>query len=237
MSWTRKPHDMANPLIRLINEGKIRSLQQLKSTYRTLVMKTHPDAVGSDKLVEEHLSLGSCYEEARRYFENRNGPREEPGRTIERNHRLAYFQLLEKLERIDKPYSFHRQQNSNTIRALQDEAQLHFSGWAGLHEHLYLAADREYDRIKAGKPSEPSPQHALAITISPVFHNIVAYHLTGMSFYRKQVNQNLKAILQRLVEEGYPALKEFIELLISDMDHGPAVFGRGRRIFRKRSLD
>ncbi len=228
---------MGNPLTRLINEGKIRNLQQLKSTYRTLVMKTHPDAVGSDKLVEEYLSLSSYYEEARRYFENRNGQQEKPGRAIERNHRLAYFQLLDKLERIDKPFSFHRQQNSNTIRALQDEAQFHFSSWDGLHEHLYLAADREYDRIKAGKSEGPRMEPALAISISPIFHNIVAYHLTGMSFYRKQVNQNLKAILQRLVAEGYPALKEFIELLISDMDHGPAVFGRGRRVFRKKRLD
>lgn len=228
---------MENPLARLINEGKIRNLQQLKSTYRTLVMKTHPDAVGSDKLVEEYLSLSSYYEEARRLFENRNGQQGEPGKADELNHRLAYFQLLKKLEPIDKPYSFHRQRNSTTIRALQDEAQFHFRNWDGRHEPLYLAADREFDRIKSEKPSGPYMQHALAINISPIFHNIVAYHLTGMSFYRKQVNQNLKAILQRLVAEGYPALKEFIELLISDMDHGPAVFGRGRRIYRKQSLD
>jgi hypothetical protein len=31
-----------------------------------------------------------------------------------------------------------------------------------------------------------------------VFHNIIAYHLTGNGFYRKQVKQNLKAMLQRL---------------------------------------
>lgn len=225
-----KARFMGNPLTKLVNEGKIRSLQQLKSTYRTLVMKTHPDAVGSDKLVEEYLSLSSYYEEARRLFESRNGTQGE-------NHRLAYFQILEKLERIDKPYSFHRPQNMTAIRALQDEAELHFRDWNGRHDQLYVAADREYDRIKSEKPSGPYMQHALAITISPIFHNIVAYHLTGMAFYRKQVNQNLKAILQRLDAEGYHALKQFIELLIDDMDNGPAVFGRGRRIFRKKSLD
>ncbi len=221
---------MGNPLTRLVNEGRIRSLQQLKSAYRTLVMKTHPDAVGSDKLVEEYLSLSSYYEEARRLFENRNGPQGE-------NHRLAYFQILEKLERIDKPYSFHRQQNSSAIRAHQDEAELHFRGWNGDHDQLYVAADREYDRIKSEKLTGLSLQHALAINISPIFHNIVAYHLTGMVFYRKQVNQNLKAILQRLDAEGYHALKQFIELLIDDMGNGPAVFGRGRRVFRRKNLD
>jgi hypothetical protein len=219
---------MDNPLTRLIHEGKIRNLQQLKSTYRTLVMKTHPDAVGSDRLVEGYLSLSSFYEEARRFFENKSSLQEQ-------NHRLAYFQILEKLERIDKPYSFHRQQNHLAIRALQGEAWFHFRSWNEQYEQLYVAADREYDRIKSGKPSGPYMKHALAINMSPTFHNIVAYHLTGMSFYKQQVNQNLKAILQRLVVEEYPALKEFIELLIGDMDNGPAVFGKGKRILRKKS--
>jgi hypothetical protein len=58
-----------------------------------------------------------------------------------------------------------------------------------------------------------------------------------MMFYRKQVNQNLKAILQRLAADECLALKEFIELLIRDMNNGPAVFGEGRRIYRRINLD
>lgn len=226
-----------NPFIRLISERKIINLQQLKSTYRTLVMKTHPDAIGSDRLIEGYLALSSYYEEAKRVFENENGPTKGMVKLLVRNHRLAYYQIFQKLELIDKPYSFHRQQNSRKIQELKADACAHFLSWNSGNGKLYLDADRDYDRLKSEKPSGTYPKHALAIQVSPVFHNIVAYHLTGMMFYRKQVNQNLKAILQRLDEEKYPALKEYIELLISDMNHGPAVFGKGTRISTKIRMD
>lgn len=213
---------MSNPLLALIKEGKISSLQQLKSTYRTLVMKTHPDAVGSNRLVEGYLSLSSCYEEAKHALGS--------GNEKALNHRLAYYQKLQELEQIDKPYSFHRRENAGRIRECKAEACSHFRIWNGRHEKLYMDADRDYDRLKAEKPLGPYLKHALAINVSPVFHNITAYHLTGMMFYKKQVNQNLKAILHRLLEEDCEALKEFIELLIRDMNNGPAVFGEGRRI-------
>jgi hypothetical protein len=51
------------------------------------------------------------------------------------------------------------------------------------------------------------------------------------------VNQNLKAILQRLAAEQCPALKDFLELLLNDMSNGPAVFGEGKRIYRRISLE
>ncbi len=213
---------MSNPLVTLIMEGKIRNLQQLKSTYRFLVMKTHPDAVGSNRLVEGYLSLSSYYEEAKHALGSRNE------KTL--NHRLAYYQKLQELELIDKPYSFHRRENAGRIWERKAEACSHFRIWNSRHEKLYVDADRDYDRLKAEKPLGPYLKHALAINVSPVFHNIIAYHLTGMVFYKKQVNQNLKAILQRLVEEDCGALKEFIELLIRDMNNGPAVFGEGRKI-------
>jgi hypothetical protein len=228
---------MRNPLIRLINEGKINSLQQLKKTYRILVMKTHPDAVGSTRLVEGYLSLSSYYEEARRVFENVNGLQKEAGKVIEKNHRLAYYQILQRLELIDKPYSFHRLQNSKKIKELKDEAYFHFITWNGRYEKLYKDADQDYDRLKSVMPLGPYMKHALAINVSPVFHNIITYHLTGMMFYRRQVNQNLKAILQKLVAEKCQALNEFIELLIRDMNNGPAVFGEGKRIFSRIDLD
>jgi len=229
-------YGVGNPLIRLIREGRIGTLQQLKSTYRILVMKTHPDAVGSDRLVESHLSLSAQYEEARQFLERGGGAGAATGTAVPPNHRLAYFQVLHQLELIDKPYSFRRRQNFGRIQALKADALAHFRAWNGHHELLYADADRDYSRIKSEKRADASPEPTLAIVVSPVFHNIVAYHLTGMMFYRKQVNQNLQAILQRLAAEQCPALKEFLELLLGDMNNGPAVFGDGKRIYRKIDL-
>ena len=139
---------MVNPLTKLISDGKIETLDQLKSTYRTLVMKTHPDAVGSNKYVEGYLSLSSYYEEAKQVLTSRNGP-DRGGKAVPRNHRLAYYQVLQRLELIDKPYSFHRQQNAKVIQALKAEARFHFGIWNARYEKLYADAEREYDRIKS----------------------------------------------------------------------------------------
>jgi hypothetical protein len=35
----------------------------------------------------------------------------------------------------------------------------------------------------------------------------------------------------------YEALKEFIELLINDMNRGPAVFGEGKRVLRRMDVE
>ena len=221
---------MSNPLLALIEKGRITSSEQLKSAYRSLVMKTHPDAVGSNRLVEAYILLSSQYEEAKRFLDERGGRAVKSGRTTVLNHRLAYFQILQRLELIDKPYSFHRRENARRIEVLKAEARFHFDGWSSRHHDLYENAEHEYDRLKEEKPASPGTKEDLAITISPIFYNIVTYHLTGIEFYRKQVQQNLAAILLRLAGADCTALKELIELLIRDMNNGAAVFGEGRRI-------
>ncbi len=217
-----------NPFIRLIRQGRIKSLQQLRNTYRTLVMKTHPDTVGSNRLIDRYLSFGSYYEEAKSALENPDAFLTRTPGAVAPSHRLAYYQTLHKLERIDKPYSFHRSQNLKVIHELKAGAYSHFVTWKGEYRGLYSDSDRDYDRLKAEKPSGPYMKHALAVNVSPVFHNIVNYHLTGMLFYKTQLKQNLMAVLQRLTDHECHALREFIELLIHDMDNGPAVFGESK---------
>jgi len=48
---------MSNPLLQLIETGRIQTFDGLKAAYRQAIMKTHPDAVGSDKYVESYLKL------------------------------------------------------------------------------------------------------------------------------------------------------------------------------------
>jgi hypothetical protein len=55
--------------MRMISEGRIRNLQQLKSAYRSLVLMTHPDAAGSDRLTDAFVRLSSDYDEARAFLE------------------------------------------------------------------------------------------------------------------------------------------------------------------------
>ena len=62
------PAQIDNPLIHLIDKGRIRTLEELKATYHKLVMKTHPDAVGSDRLLGKYLEFSAHYEDAKRHL-------------------------------------------------------------------------------------------------------------------------------------------------------------------------
>ena len=225
-----------NPFLKLIQAGKIQTLQQLRSAYRTLIMKSHPDAVGSDRLIEKYLAFSSYYEEAKQAFGYSTPAEDGAPKALSKNHRLAFYQVLQKLERIDKPYNFHREENLPSILELKSEASYHFQNWNPKNQRLYTEADRDYDRLKTEKPGGPYMKNALAINVSPVVHNIVAYHLTGVSFYKKQVKQNLQAVLQKLTDQHCQALRAFIEVLIDDMNDGPAVFGDGPGTRRTRVL-
>ncbi len=217
-------HDTgSNVLIQLIDAGKIASLEELKGTYRQAVMKTHPDAVGSDRYLEGYLALSNQYEEAKAYLFKIHPAN--AGSLIEgaRNHRLAFFQQLQIIEALEMPYAFHPEENRGRLKAAKAAAHTEIAMWdAGLGE-LYKKADQEYVRIKTEKPMGPYLKHALALNIRPVFHDIIAFHLTGKKLYAKQAKQNRSGIMNQLEQRGLGSLREFLSFLIENMENGPAV--------------
>jgi len=207
---------MENIFIKYIQQGKIASLEELKRTYRQIVMKTHPDAVGSDSLVEEYIECRHCYEEARALFEN-----EVQHHQIS-DYRLLFYKEYYSLERSDKPYAFNKYYFSrNQIELTKQRASEYFRKWQPERNELYEQANRIYDQIKLEKPRGPYMKHALLFNLSPVFHNILSYELTGLQFYQKQLKQNFAAVLFQLEQRQFHKLVEFIQFLIADMEQGP----------------
>jgi len=214
---------MSNVLVRLIHEGKIRTLQDLKSAYHTLVMKTHPDAVGSERHLESFLELSSQYGEARAYLasaEDRQSDSEKDGII---NHRLGFFRQLHFIESLEMPYAFRKNENIDKLHLAKETAMNELSGWRKDLPELYKRADMEYVGIKNLKPMGPYLTHALALNVRPLIHNLVAYHLTGRDLYAKQARQNLSGIMHRLTANGCVALREFLSILLEDMKNGAAV--------------
>ena len=208
---------MDNIFIRYINQGKIGSLDDLKRTYRQIVMKTHPDAVGSDRLVEQYIECRNYYEEAKAIFENIE-------KQTNLDYRLQFYKEFYRLERIDKPYAFNKYYFSRKqIELSRQRAFDFFCKWQPDRIELYEQANRIYDQIKVEKPRGPYMKHALLFNLSPVFHNILSYQLTGLQFYRKQLKQNFAAVLFQLEQRQFHKLVEFVQFLIADMEHGPAI--------------
>jgi hypothetical protein len=69
----------------------------------------------------------------------------------------------------------------------------------------------------------PYLKHALALNVRPIYHNIIAFHLTGQGLYAKQAQQNISAVMHRLSEKGCHALHGFITFLFKDIKNGAAV--------------
>ena len=215
------PQELDNPLMRLVAEGRIRTLGDLKATYHRLVMKTHPDAVGSDRLQERFIQFSEHYEEARAFLAQET--REPPDSVVPSNHRLEFYRQLRLVESLEMPYAFHAEENQALARTAKQRAAHELTAWKPEVVDLYVRADREYMLMKTEKPRGPYLKHALALNVRPVIYSIVAFQLTGQEVYGKQSRQNLGAIMQKLRERGFVSFQGFLEFLVEEVRNGAAV--------------
>jgi len=211
-----------NALIQLIVDGRIRTLEDLRSTYHKLAMQTHPDAVGSDKLVRKFLEFSDQYEEAKAYLAQSKTDLS-PTESSRTNHRLEFYRQLHLIESLEMPYAFHLDENQKSIAAAKQLAISALSQWKPAVVDLYAKADSDHLSIKRGKPRGPYLKHALALNIRPIIHNIVAFQLTGQEVYARQSQQNLNAIMQKLADQGWNALHGLLTFMIEDLKNGAAV--------------
>jgi hypothetical protein len=213
---------MGNFLIGLIQAGKVHSLEDLRSAYRRAVLKTHPDAVGSNKYLESYLKLTVDFDEAKTYLARAGKARDDRVRTA--NHRLAFFQQLGMMETLETPYAFRPGERGEELRRAREAAAEELTQWRPALAELYAKADREYSEIKAERPMGPYLKHAMALNMRPLMHNLIGYHLTGREVYSRQARQNLSGIMHQLAENGRTSLAGLLTLLLEDVKNGAAVF-------------
>ena len=214
---------MGNLLVELIQAGRIRTLDDLKSAYHSVVMKTHPDAAGSDRYLESYLRLSDCYAEARELLAHQQDPAPGPTEVPSVNHRLAFFQQLHVIESFEMPYAFHPEEHAAELALARAKAREALMGWRRDLAEIYPAADAEYVKLKTEKPMGPYLRYALALNVRPLVHDLVLYHLSAREVYARQARQNIGGIMHQLERKGCPALRELLSLLLSDMASGPAV--------------
>jgi len=212
-----------NFLIGLIEQGKIRNLDQLKSAYRTATVRTHPDKVGSDEYLGTFLRLNDDYLAARAYLSRMEASAAAPANRISEKPRLSFFRQIDLIESLEMPYAYHVDDNKDQIDATKALARDAIGQWKPEWLELYIKADADLVAIKRSKPSGPYLKNALGLNLRPLIHNLIGYHLTGRKLYGKQAHQNLPGIMHRLEQDGYLNLKMFLSLLIEDMEEGSAV--------------
>jgi hypothetical protein len=213
---------MGNVLIELIQSGKILTVDELRSAYRAVVMKTHPDAAGSARYLESYLALNDSYAEVKCFLARLRTAQRNAAEVLAPNHRLSFFQQLHLIESLEMPYASHPEEHAGELFVARRKAREEIAGWRSDLSELYPSADTEYVRLKSGKPRGPYLRHALALNVRPLVHDVVLFHLSAHELYAKQARQNVSGIMHQLSENGCPALRLFLSLLLSDMENGPA---------------
>jgi hypothetical protein len=185
-------------------------------------MKTHPDAVGSDRLQKEFIELSDCYEEAKTHLAHAARELSPEGVGVQ-NHRLEFYRALHLIESLAMPYAFHAEENGSRLASARESAISELSAWKPDVVGLFIRADREYTLLKKEKPRGPYLKYALALNIRPVIYSVVSFHLTGQEIYARQSRQNLGAIMQRVQDRGCTSLQRFLAFMIEDLRKGAAV--------------
>ncbi len=218
---------MENIFINLMNEGKIRSLDDLKSVFRKIAKKTHPDAAGSDTLVRKFIVFRKQYEDACRHIISGEHGEWKKQKAFGNNYRYMFFREMLSLYYLETSFQTSKTAQADIkIKSVMDAAYSNLRKWNAELAALYLHALPDYEKIKTEKYKNiisnlRKPQ--VFFNLRPVIFNLVNYHITGISFYKKQIRQNLNAVIKRLDENGYTAYREYLIGLINDMDNGPAL--------------
>jgi hypothetical protein len=217
---------MENVFIKFIKEGKIHDQEELKKAYWKLAKKTHPDSVGSDIYVKKFIRFKEHFEEAKEFLNSSGFIQADKKKEEDENYRFLFFLEMQKLYGLESQF-FIDDGKKEKIRIAREASLDFFKKWKNESLDLYLSAINEYDRTKNEKQRNIISnlrKPTIFQNLRPVFYNLYKYHITGMEFYKRQLS-NPKGVILRLDESGCPALKEYILLLISDMDNGPAIFG------------
>jgi hypothetical protein len=217
---------MDNVFIKLIHDGKINSLEELKQAFRKLAKKTHPDSTGSDKYVGKFIQFKNDFEEAKEYLISKTITCQEDDDAGSGNYRYQFFREMLKLYALDSQF-FIDENKEEKIKSIKNRAIDFFMNWNNDNTGIYVDAMHEYEQIKKEKRKNIISnlrKPTLFQNLRPVFFNLSKYHITGLDFYRKQL-RNLNTIYTRLEEEHRIAMKEYIMLLIKDLENGPAIFG------------
>ncbi len=201
---------MANIFTQLIDSGRVGTAAELKSAYRRIIQKLHPDTSAFSNSEDLFIEYTRQYNEALNSF----AENPEAGSAGVNYQELFYTEYL-RLEMVDKPFAF-KQSNPETIDDIKNRALNYFAGWRNNLLPLYITANEEYDLIKAEKINSASESDKLIFGLTVVFNNILKYRITGLKLYRIQLKQSFDELIAKLKQQNYSSLAEFLIFLADE---------------------
>jgi curved DNA-binding protein CbpA len=181
---------MAKTLIDLIDTGRIKTLEDLKSAYHKIVMKTHPDAIGSNKLLPQYLSLTDQYEEAKKYLSL--------AKDEQKNLKPKFSIRLGLTEAIDKLNAQECKADGRKIISAKEKAQSTVERWEKDWTDLY---DKENNPVIMIVPHLPN--------------NIIAFRIVDNDLYLIRAHKDQRLTLYKVSGADNKLLQFFMNKIES----------------------
>jgi len=174
---------MTKTLIDLIDEGKIKTLDDLKSAYHKIVMKTHPDAVGSEKLLAQYLSFTDQYEEAKGHLLNSQFTEKRVEEYKSISHKIKFFVNLGFTEAIEKLKAYEYSVDDEKMLLAKKQAEEILKKW----REDQLVPENEDSPIIMVEPALPK--------------NVIAFRVIKDNLYLIRAHKDQRLTLHKLAEK------------------------------------
>jgi len=217
---------MANKLIELIDDGKVRDLEALKRFFRRAAKRSHPDAVGTEGAARAFIALRENYEEALRYLEARpaliRATEKRRPIVVVFDRRAFYIELQDLFAR-----GFPLLPKARAVRPAYEASRSRVSDlaavWQALPPGLFDRLETELSHMS----SHLAEAHSLNAFRSSVY-SVLDYHNTGFGHLKIMAKRQCEPIREELSSRGRTACALFLEALASDLERGSALAEEGR---------
>ena len=194
-----------------IGKGQIKSLDDLKSLFRSLAIELHPDTSDEPANAIKFAKLREDYEEALGYFPI-------PQIESEDISREALFSILWDIQasNFPLPIGLRVKNEQYTKRVEKYSKMLDQTGYLG--EYSFLEVENELNQIRL----ENRYGNSLLGDIRMILNNVVTWHISPSRLKKEAINKWLIEIEGKLKARGCRASYCYLSWLISDIENGSA---------------
>ncbi len=212
---------MSNRFIPLIENRKIRNVEELKAVYRVLAKNTHPDATGSSDKARLFVEITREYEEALTYVESRaaNAPASSEPKRFDKQ--ALYLELQGLLAR-----GFPFVPKSDAAKEIYLRSREKFLEQVTLWNRNYRSLFEEFEMMLIQMYDNPRKKEDIE-TVFQILYDGFYFQYTGVGYYKNRAHMNYAKLCHERKYNHRLPVPRLLNLLLLDLENGPILTEEG----------